>query len=97
MVYASTMACRPLNRVILTTAAALLRFVVLALTNEFSRQALCSHRKPAYPLDDVNNLQASLQVPASLASTAYSDRRNTLFTSPESAVNDILGCPNDAV
>ena len=37
------------------------------------------------PLDDVNNLQASLQLPASLASTAYSDRRNALFTSPESA------------
>ena len=33
----------------------------------------------------MNNLKASLQVPASLASTAYSDRRNALFTSPEYA------------
>ena len=37
------------------------------------------------PLDDVNILQASLLVPAPLASTAYSLRRNVLFTSPESA------------
>ena len=36
-------------------------------------------------LDHVNKVAASLLVPAALVSTAYSDRRNALFTSPESA------------
>ena len=44
-------------------------------------------QNPRSPLDHVNNLQASLQVPVSLASTAYSDRRNVLFTSPEYALS----------
>jgi hypothetical protein len=42
----------------------------------------------ALSLDRVNKVEASLQVPASLASTAYSDRRNALFTSSESALKN---------
>jgi len=41
------------------------------------------------PLDHVNNLQASLQLPVSFASTAYSHRRNVRFTSPEYALDSI--------
>src|SRR5579871_5042593 len=40
----------------------------------------------AHTLDHVNRFAASLQVPAKLVSTAYSDRRNARFTSPESAI-----------
>jgi hypothetical protein len=49
------------------------------------RLQLSVSENPPTTLDHVNNLQASLQLPVSFASTAYSHRRNVRFTSPEYA------------
>ena len=45
-----------------------------------------NHKIRPPPVDDVNNLKASWQLPALLRFDGYSDRRNALFTSPEYAL-----------